>query len=123
MYFVHDIIIEKKHVTVYINHKPLEQLLATNPVPPPRIQRWFMRLQAYKYTVGIENAAGILSQSPSQQTLQENPGEQYIHHIISQVILVSINLSNIITELTKDEEMNETIKSLEINQWNNSSSS
>ena len=42
-YYVYD-----RHVTVYTDHKPLERLLTTSPTPPPRIQRWLMRLQAYK---------------------------------------------------------------------------
>ena len=39
-----------RHATVYTDHKPLERLLATSPTPP-RIQRWLMCLQAYKYTI------------------------------------------------------------------------
>ena len=72
-YYIYD-----RHVTVTY-HKLLERLLTTSPTPPPRIQRWLMCLQAYKYTIryrpGIENAADILSQSAVLQAPTENPGE------------------------------------------------
>ena len=90
-----------------------------------KIQRWLMRLQAYKYTIryrpGIENAADILSRSPAQQAPKENPGEQHIHHIINEAVPVSIKLSDIITDSAKDEKRKEAIKSLETN-WCNKSS-
>ena len=90
-----------------------------------KIQRWFIRLQAYKYTIryrpGIENAADILSRSPAQQAPKENPGQQNIHHVINEAAPVSITLSDIITDSAKDEKRKEAIKSLETNWWNKSS--
>ena len=104
-YYIYD-----RHVTVYRDHKPLERLVTTSPTPPPRIQRWLMRLQAYKYT--IRYRPGI-----EQQVPKENSGEQHIHHIINEAVPVSIKLSDIITESAKDETIKEAIKSLETNRW------
>ena len=71
-----------------------------------------------RYRLGNENAAGISSLWSSQRTPQENPGEQHIHYITNEAVPVSIKLLEIITESTKDEKINEAIKSLETNQWN-----
>ena len=118
-YYIYD-----KHVTVYTDHKPLERLLTTSPTTP-RIQRWLIRLQAYKYTIRyrprIANAPDILSRSRALQASTEYPGEQHIHHIINEAVPVSMKLSDIITESTKDEMIKEAIKSLETNRWNKSS--
>ena len=48
-YYIHD-----WHATVYTDHKPLERLLTTSPTPPPRIQRWVMRLQAIQLDIDQE---------------------------------------------------------------------
>ena len=67
-----------QHFTVITDHKPLENIWQkTNPTP--RIQRWGLRLQPYKFTIsyqpGSSNPSDYLSRhpEPNDQPIAENP--------------------------------------------------
>ena len=53
---------------LYTDHKPLEFIYSPKAKPPPRIERWALRLQPYRFTVihmpGKTNPADVLSRLP-----------------------------------------------------------
>ena len=84
-----------KPLTVYTDHKPLVSIFG-NPSskPPPRIERWALRLQPYQLTVryrkGDGNPADYLSRHPSKQITAASR-EQKNHRRICQLHRLHIN--------------------------------
>ena len=95
-YYVFD-----RHVTIYTDHKPLEILLSASSNPPPRIQRWLLRMQGYNYTIkyikGTQNAADYLSSYalPNKPTDIENITEAFINNIIQDAIPKAVNIDTL----------------------------
>ena len=119
-YYIYD-----RYVTVCTYHEPLERLLRTSPTPPPRFKDGSCVSKLTNIQSDIDQESKMRQtyyhDPPAQQAPKENPGEQHIHHVINEVVPVSIKLSDIITDSAKDEKRKEAIKSLETN-WCNKSS-
>ena len=43
-----------REFTIVTDHKPLEKLLSSSGSPTPRLQRWLLKMQPYKFTVQYE---------------------------------------------------------------------
>ena len=85
---------EKFHLYLYgttfklfTDHKPLEFIYSPKGKPPPRIERWVLRLQPYRFKVvhmpGKTNPADVLSRLPisAQLTRERSVAEEYINFI------------------------------------------
>ena len=117
-YYVYD-----SAFTVTTDQKPLEVLLSPKSNPHPRIQRWILRLQAYNVTVnyapGSNNPADYLSRNPeSINSIEDNPADQYINHIIQDAVPKSIDINDIIKHSQQDSIIQQVISSLKTNKWN-----
>ncbi|CAB4012866.1 Hypothetical predicted protein, partial [Paramuricea clavata] len=59
-----------KEFTPYTDHKSLEPIYSPKSKPPPRIERWLLRMQQYLYQVqyrpGSSNPADVLSRQPTE---------------------------------------------------------
>lgn len=95
-------------IIVRTDHKPLVNLFSPTAKPPPRIERWVMRLMAYDFKVfyqpGSQNSADYLSRSnPLQKKVhREKMAEEYIHHITMQALPRSLTLKQIAAATIKD---------------------
>ena len=112
------------HVMVISDHKPLETLLSPRSSPPPRIQRWLLKMQAYDYTIvyepGYKNAADMLSRNPKQQSTYslDTDTTHYVNMVTAHATPVSVNLDQISKETAKDHILPIIITSLRTGKWN-----
>ena len=113
-----------RHITIISDHKPLERMLTTNSNPPPRIQRWLLRLQAYNYIIfyqpGKDNAADILSQSPLPSTYHDRATEEHINMIVNHATPKAMKLSEIVESTSRDETLQEVIQCVKSSRWKKS---
>ena len=93
-----------------IDHKSLLYIMSPTSVsPPPRIQRWLLRIQGYKYTLkyipGTKNAADILSRSPliTPVTESDDTIESFINFITAEAVPKTCTFDQIKAETDKDE--------------------
>ena len=75
-----------------MDHKPLVSIFGSpSSEPPPRIERWALRLQPYQLTLryrkGDGNQADYLSRHPSKQitasSREQKIAEEYVNYIVS----------------------------------------
>ena len=70
---------------LYTDHKALEVIYSPRSKPPPRIERWSLRLQPYRFTIhhmpGQHNPADVLSRMPmtNQPCRERDIAEEYVH--------------------------------------------
>ena len=120
-YYVYD-----RPFEIFTDHKPLESLLSTVSNPPPRIQRWLLRIQAYRYRItyipGHKNAADTLSRNPVKSTHHPQSIEtEYIRFVVNNAIPPSLSLTEIQLETSKDPKLQKIIHSLNTNSGLNKS--
>ncbi|XP_057312326.1 uncharacterized protein K02A2.6-like [Hydractinia symbiolongicarpus] len=90
-------------ITFIVNtdHKPLVALFGKKSNPPPRIERWVMKLLPYDFIVqfrpGVNNPADYLSRSNPVQTLREDSkmADRYIHMVCNTSLPVALSLTTI----------------------------
>lgn len=109
------------------DHKALETLFAPKSKPCARIERWVIRLMAYKFTVvykpGKTNIADPLSRlikpndNDNVNNKHNNKTEQYIQWILSYAEPKAIKLKEIETSSVEDEEIQRIKKALNENVW------
>ena len=124
--------IADRDVEIVTDHKPLTSMLSNKSTPPPRIQRWLMRMQAYRYTVtyqpGCNNAADTLSRNPLSPTEEDRPEyinmirvdetEEYINMITNHAAPKGITLEEITKATQNDPVLAQVIESITSNSWN-----
>ncbi len=99
---------EKFHLDLYgtefklfTDHKPLEFIYSPKGKPPPRIERWALRLQPYRFKVihmpGKTNPADVLSRLPirAQGPRERNIAEEYINFIAERAVPKAMTLEEI----------------------------
>ena len=86
---------------VITDHKPLVSLFSPNAKPPPRIERWIMRLAPFTfhvtYQAGSKNSADYLSRSnplPHSKS-DDRLAEQYIYTMLRQSTPIAVSLKHI----------------------------
>lgn len=106
------------------DHKALEILFAPKSKPCARIERWVIRLMAYKFTVvykpGKTNIADPLSRllhTDPTTANKRNPTEQYIQWILSYAEPKAIKLQEIEAVAVKNDEIQAIKKALSENSW------
>ncbi len=112
---------------IITDHKPLENIWKkTNPTP--RIQRWGLRLQPYKFTIsyqpGSSNPSDYLSRHPepndearSKTSLQERVAEQYVNFLAITSTPRSMTLDDIKNETKKDKTMQQVMSLVRSSRW------
>ena len=90
-----------KPFTLYTDHKPLEVIYNPKSKPPPRIERWALRLQPYTFNVvhmaGKTNPADVLSRLPleNQPFRERNIAEEYINYVTVNAVPKALTLEQI----------------------------
>ncbi|XP_055633240.1 uncharacterized protein K02A2.6-like [Toxorhynchites rutilus septentrionalis] len=102
--------------------KPLLFLFKERSKPCARIERWVLRLQAYKFEVvykpGKENLADAISRlSVTQAVNFDVDGEACIYHLAQANIPEAISLEEVEDASSKDETIQAVFQSLETNTW------
>ena len=92
---------------VITDHKPLIHLFKTTSKPPPRIERWILKLQPYQFKVqyrpGHSNPADYLSRSnPLELKPPHNPAEEFIHLVTQLQTPSAISIHTIIQHTLND---------------------
>ena len=97
-----------KPFTLYTDHKPLEIIYSPKSKPPPRIERWALRLQPYQFNIvhmaGKTNPADVLSRLPleNQPFRERNIAEEYINYVTINAVPKSLTLEEIASETKAD---------------------
>ena len=97
-----------KPFTLFTDHKPLEIIYNPKSKPPPRIERWALRLQPYQFTIvhmaGKTNPADILSRLPldNQPFRERDIAEEYINYVASNAVPKALSLEQIETATAAD---------------------
>jgi len=108
---------------LYTDHKPLEFIYSPKGKPPPRIERWALRLQPYRFKVihmpGKTNPADVLSRLPlsAQSPRERNIAEEYIHFITEKAVPKSMTLDQISKATHTDKTLQEVQRCLLHNTW------
>ena len=115
-----------KPATVYTDHKPLVSIFG-NPSskPPPRIERWALRLQPYHLTVhyckGEGNPADYLSRHPSQRitaaSREEKIAEEYVNYIALASTPKAMTVQEIKEATKADVTLQAVSKAIETGNW------
>ena len=111
---------------LYTDHKPLEFIYSPKAKPPPRIERWALRLQPNRFTVihmpGKTNPADVLSRLPlgAQSPRERNIAEEYIHFITQKAVPKSMTLEQISKATNEDATLQHIQQCLLHNQWSTS---
>lgn len=112
--------------TVITDHKPLEKILSSRGNPTPRIQRWVLKLQPYKFKVvyepGATNASDVLSRSPLEapgtSDYFTNEAEHYVNTIINDATPIAVTIKEIADDSATDEELAKLRVNIKLKKWN-----
>lgn len=112
-----------KHFTVITDHKPLENIWK-KPKPTPRLQRWGLRLQPYKFTIkyqpGSSNPSDYLSRHPittDKTPLQQKIAEEHISFIANTSTPKSMTLEELKDATSKDKTLQQVISFVQTSSW------
>lgn len=105
------------------DHKPLETIFKPTSKPPARIERWLLRLQAFKFKViyraGKENISDALSRLcdfPSTNSSWRQT-EFNLFRVVEYTVPTSLTISEIAQESAADEEIVDAMTCLDSNLW------
>lgn len=112
--------------TLITDCKPLHFLFKERAKPCARIERWVLRLQAYKFEVvykpGNENLADAISRlSVAQAVNFDVDGEACICHLVHTNIPEAISLREVEEASLRDKTIQAVFRSLEEDVWDESS--
>ncbi|KAG6454310.1 hypothetical protein O3G_MSEX008647 [Manduca sexta] len=106
------------------DHKPLETIFGRNSKPCARIERWVLRLQAYRYKViyrpGKSNIADTISRLCKASSPEPFDSENYINQIVSFSQPIAIPLNEIEASSAIDEEILKVKNGVFSNDWHDS---
>ena len=99
--------------------------------PPPRIERWILKLQPYEFTVeyrpGEDNPADYLSRHPDLTTEQsrreEKVAEEYINYVFTNAVPKALTQEEIMIATKEDATLQAVILALNTGLWHNLRSS
>lgn len=105
------------------DHKPLECIFKPTSKPPARIERWLLRLQAFKFKViyraGKDNIADSISRlcKISDESSFDGTCEESIFYVLENTVPSTLTISQISKESTKDIDIRDAISSMENECW------
>lgn len=124
---------EKFHPYIYglefdllTDHKPLQTIYGPRSKPSARIERWVLRLQAYKFRViyipGKSNIADSLSrllQTTSSTTSSElaKEAEEHVHFVASNATPNAVTTKELEDASREDEELQEVRRCIDTGRW------
>ena len=101
-----------KEFMLYTDHKPLEVIYSPKSKRPPRIERWALCLQPYKFRMvhmpGKTNPADVLSRLPleGQPNRERQITEEYINYIASNAVPKAMSQTEIVAATKADSVVN-----------------
>ncbi|XP_057310486.1 uncharacterized protein K02A2.6-like [Hydractinia symbiolongicarpus] len=119
-FFIYD-----RDFDITTDHKSLLHVMSpTSTSPPPRIQRWLLRIQGYnyklKYISGAKNAADILSRDPvctDSEGETDDSIESFINFTAAEAVPKSCNIEEIQDETAKDIILQKVTKAINSKAW------
>ena len=112
-----------KHTTLVTDHQPLVKIY-NNPQsrPPPRIERWALKLQEYDITVtyspGSKNPADYMSRHPVRpSTGSSNETEVYTNFVANNAKPIAIPIEKMRTETELDSELQAVMSAIKSGNW------
>lgn len=107
------------------DHKPLETIFGPKSKPCPRIERWVMRLQSYRYKVvykpGKSNIADPLSRLLQIPTLETSAmcrkAINYVNWVVEKAEPKAMKLTEIDEQSKIDESVQAVKKALNSDEW------
>ncbi|XP_029166467.1 uncharacterized protein K02A2.6-like isoform X1 [Nylanderia fulva] len=113
-----------KEFELISDHKPLEIIFGQRSKPCARIERWVLRLQAFKYKViyqpGKSNIADPLSRLCKTNTLKPFDNENYINQIVEYSTPIAVPLKEIEAASSIDGEILKVKNGVYNNSWDES---
>lgn len=111
-----------KEFDLITDHKPLEVLFGPKSKPCARIERWVLRLQAYRYHIkyrpGKSNVADSLSRLPQSSSIpQDTREDDYVHQIVEHARPHAIPMKDIIEHSETDSEICSVKKGIYEKDW------
>ena len=103
------------------DHKPLEVIYSPKSKPPPRIQRWALRLQPYNFKLrhipGATNPADMLSRSPMKAGPYRDNAEEFLCNIISHAIPRAITVQSVLDASHSDTTLQQVRENIQCGRW------
>ncbi|XP_063534905.1 uncharacterized protein K02A2.6-like [Cydia strobilella] len=113
-----------KEFEIISDHKPLETIFGPRSKPCARIERWVLRLQAYKYKViyrpGKDNIADPISRLCQSISPKPFDNENYINAIVQYSRPTAVPLKEIEAVCATDEEIMALKSGMYENKWHES---
>lgn len=113
-----------KEFVIITDHKTLETIFSPTSKPCARIERWVLRLQAYKYKViykpGKSNIADPLSRLlPVTRIVEDfDTGmEKYVHWVVNESVPLALSVSQVKVASENDAVFLEVKRSLRSGTW------
>ena len=107
--------------TILTDHKPLLHIFASNSDPPPRIQRWMLRLQAYQFNIqhipGTDMISDYLSRQPLHCLNSDTSAEDFINMIAHNAIPLSCSIGQIARASKADDILQKVVSAIASSQW------
>ena len=109
--------------TLHTDHKPLEVIYSPKSKPPPRIERWALRLQPYRFRIqympGKTNPADVLSRLPQSELtcLSRNAAEEYVNYITTKSVPKAFTLEQLVSASKEDPVIQAILQSLVSGKW------
>lgn len=111
------------HFELETDHKPLETIFKPTSKPPVRIERWVLRLQAFKFQViykpGKSSIADPLSRLCTLQSdaTFDEPNQHHIYFLVKEAVPKALTISDLAKSCEADNEIKETIITILDNSW------
>ncbi|XP_026746906.1 uncharacterized protein K02A2.6-like [Trichoplusia ni] len=113
-----------KEFDLISDHKSLETIFGPRSKPCARIERWVLRLQAYKYKVvycpGKDNIADPISRLWKSNQLVPFDSENYLNSIVEYSRPVAVPLNEIDSASATDAEITDLKNGVFYNKWDES---
>ncbi|CAH2105722.1 unnamed protein product [Euphydryas editha] len=113
-----------KEFDLITDHKPLEVLFGAKSKPCARIERWVLRLQAYRYNIkykpGKSNIADPLSRLCKYANYPKIKSDEHVHQIVENARPRAVSMTEIRIHSKEDMEILKVKKGIYNNEWDDS---